>query len=116
MIDKEQQLRRAVERRTAHRAGSNLTSLGDVLGELVEKRISPQHTRFGLVAEAWSQLLPEELFRHCRIVDISGGRLQVSVDSSSYMYELQLLSCELLRELSLMCPKAQIREIKFAIG
>jgi predicted nucleic acid-binding Zn ribbon protein len=113
MIDKEQQQRRAVERRTAHRAGNNLTSLGDVLSELVEKRISPRQARFGLIAEAWGQLLPDELYQHCRIIDISGGRLQVSVDSPSYMHELQLLSCELLEELSRDCPRAQVREIKF---
>lgn len=116
MISEEEQLRRAVEWRAAHRARGNLTRLGDALGELMESRVSPRQNRFGLVAEAWSQSLPVELRRHCRIVDVSGGRLKVSVDSSPYMYELQLLSCELLRELALQCPRAKIKEIKFAVG
>ncbi|MDD5326633.1 MAG: DciA family protein [Phycisphaerae bacterium] len=94
----------------------NTASLGDVLSGLMENRISPQQERFGLITDAWSQLLPVELCRHCKIVEVSGGRLKVSVDSSAYMYEMQLLSSELLKELASMCPQAKIREIKFAVG
>jgi len=115
MVDEGEQLRKAVKWRAAHRA-NNTVSLGDVLSELMENRVSPQQTRFGLITEAWNQLLPAELCQHCRIVDISSGRLKVLVDSSSYMYELQLLSCELLGELARQCPQARIREIKFAVG
>ena len=116
MANKEEQLRKAVKWRAACQTGNNTASLGDVLSELVKKRISPQQARFGLIADAWSQLLPTELYEHCRIVDVSGDRLKVSVDSSSYMYELQLLSGELLGELAHWCPRARIKEIKFTVG
>ncbi len=115
MVDESKQLRNVVKWRAAHRV-NNTVSLGDVLSELMENRVSPQQIRFELIAEAWSQLLPTELYQHCRIVDISSGRLKVLVDSPSYMYELQLLSCELLKELTQRCPRARIREIKFAVG
>jgi predicted nucleic acid-binding Zn ribbon protein len=115
MVDEGEQLRNVVKWRAAHRA-NNAVSLGDVLSELMENRVWPQQIRFELIAEAWSQLLPAELYQRCRIVDISGGVLKVLVDSPSYMYELQLLSCELLKELLRRCPRAQVREIKFAVG
>jgi predicted nucleic acid-binding Zn ribbon protein len=94
----------------------NTASLGDVLSGLMGDRISPRQEMFGLIAGAWSQLLPVELCQHCKIAEVSNGRLKVFVDSSSYMYEMQLLSSELLKELASQCPQAKIREIKFAVG
>lgn len=96
--------------------GATAVVLGDVLSELMERRVTPQQSRFELITEAWSQLLPAELCRRCRIDSISGGRLKVLTDSPSYMYELQLLSSELLEELSRQYPQARIREIKVAVG
>jgi len=115
MTDEGKQLRKTVKWRAAHRV-NNTVSLGDVLSGLIENQVSPQQARFGLITEAWSQLLPTELCQHCRIIDISGGRLKVLADSPSYMYELQLLSCELLKELARRCPRARIKEIKFTVG
>jgi predicted nucleic acid-binding Zn ribbon protein len=115
MADEGERLRKAVKWRVAHQANDPV-GLGDVLSELMESRVSPQQIRFGLIAEAWSQLLPAELYQHCKIVDVSSGRLKVLVDSPSYMYELQLLSYELLKELARRCPRARIKEIKFAVG
>ncbi len=111
MADEVEQLRKAVKLRA-----DNTASLGDVLSGFIENRVSPQQSRFGLIVEAWNQLLPVELCRHCRIVSVSGSRLKVLADSPSYMYELQLLSSELLRELARQYPQARIREIKFAVG
>ena len=111
MADEGKQLHVAVKRRA-----ETAVRLGNVLGGLMENRVSPQQSRFGLMAEAWSQLLPAELCLHCRIDGISGGRLKVLADSPSYMYELQLLSNELLEELGRQYPSARIQEIKFTVG
>ncbi|MHC4738008.1 MAG: DciA family protein [Planctomycetota bacterium] len=90
--------------------------LGDVLGEVMNKRISPQQARFGPVAEAWGHLLPEELSQHCRISDISGGQLKVLVDSPSYAHELRMCCPELLEELRQECPRAKIKKIRVVIS
>jgi hypothetical protein len=82
----------------------------------MENRISPQQAKFGPIAEFWNQLLPEELRRHCKIADISGGQLKVLVDLPAYTYELQLCSSELLSELKRQCPRANIKKIKFVVG
>jgi predicted nucleic acid-binding Zn ribbon protein len=115
MVDEGEQLRKAVRWRASPR-GDNTVGLGDVLNGFMENRVSPQQIRFGVIAEAWSQLLPVELCQHCRIAGISGSRLKVLADSPSYMYQLQLLSCELVGELARRCPQARIQEIKIAVG
>ena len=90
--------------------------LGDTLSELMEDEIRPQQGRFGSIVQLWGQLLPAELSSHCRIVDISAGRLKVLVDSPSYMYELQLCSSAVLKELQRRCPQARLQKIKLAVG
>jgi hypothetical protein len=91
-------------------------SLGQVAQQLLDERISPQQARFSQIAEVWDRLLPAGLCGHCEIVDISGGQLEVQVNSPSYKYELQLCSSELLKELQQQCPKARLTKIKFVIA
>ena len=114
-MDEDQQLRNIIRWRT--KSNSNRTAkLGDTVKQLMENQISPQQARFGPIAELWSQLLPAELHRHCKLADISGGQFKVLVDSPTHLYELQLCSSQLLEELQQQCPRARIKKIKFAVG
>ncbi len=115
MNEVDQLLLNAVEGRRV-RKPDRTVRLGDVVQKFVTKWVSPRQARFGAVAELWGQLLPAELYRHCEIVDISGGQLKVRVDSPAYKYELQLCSSELLEELQQQCPKARLTEIKFVVS
>lgn len=90
--------------------------LGDVLQKVMAERISPLQARFGELADAWSDVVPQELYEHCEIVDVIGGELKVCVDSSPYVYELRLCSSELLEELQRRCPRARLKRIKFVVG
>jgi len=94
----------------------NAASLGQIAQQLLDGQISPRQAVFSEVAESWSQMLPDELGRHCEIVDISGGLLKVRVDSPSYTYELQLCSSELIEELQQQCPRARLTKIKFVVA
>ncbi len=115
MMNEDEQLRGSVKwQRKRHLDGA--VRLGDVTRELMDNRISPVAARFGPIAELWSQLLPDELRRHCKIAGISGGQLKVLVDLPAYRYELQLCSSELLSELQQQCPRAHIKKIKFVVG
>jgi hypothetical protein len=80
------------------------------------ERISPQQAKFSQIDEVWRELLPAELQQHCEIVDISGGQLNIQVDSPSYVYELQLCSSELLAELQQQCPRVRLTRIKFTVA
>lgn len=114
-MDESKQLRNIVKWRTRQKP-NRATKLSDILGKLMENRLSPQQARFELVAKLWNQLLPAELRRHCKIADISGGQLKVQADSPSHMCELRLCSSELLKELQRQCPRARIKKIKIVIG
>ena len=92
------------------------TRLGDLVKTLIDRRVGPQHARFGTLEEVWEQLLPVELSGHCEIAGVSAGQLKVRVDSPAHMYELKLCSSELISELQQQCPRAGIRNIKFIIG
>ena len=112
-MDQDQQLLNIAKWRTK----SNRTArLGDAVRQLMENQILPRQARFEAVVELWSQLLPAELRRHCKLADISGGQLKVLVDSPAHLYELQLCSSQLLEELQQQCPRARIKKIKFAVG
>jgi hypothetical protein len=90
--------------------------LGDSVRRLMAERVLPRQGRFESICEVWSVLLPAELCRHCRLVDISGGQLKVAVDSPSYMHELRLCGPQLLAELQKSCPGLRLQKIKFTIG
>jgi hypothetical protein len=90
--------------------------LGDVVRQLMEETIEPQQAVFQAIDQAWSALLPQELRRHCRIVDVADGQIKVQVDSPVYIYELRSCSSELKDELARLCPQARIKQIKLSIG
>lgn len=115
MGEDEQLLNKAVEGRRI-RKSDRTVRLDAVVEQFLTEQVSPKQARFGAVAELWSRLLPEELCRHCEIVDVSSGKLKVRVDSPAYKYELQLCSSELLKELQQQCPKARLTEIKFVFA
>lgn len=114
-MDDEERLLNATRWRRSWKSYS-AANLGQVAQQLLDERISPLQARFIEVAEFWSRLLPVELDGHCEIIDISGSQLTVKADSPSYVYELQLCSPELLKELQRQCPKARLAKIKFVVG
>ena len=86
--------------------------IGQAVEQFISKQVAPQQKKYGDVVDVWEQVLPEELSKHCEIVDISGGNLSVQVDSPSYKYELRLCSPAILKELQKECPRAKLTKIK----
>ena len=89
--------------------------LSDVLTQIMDRRIAPQQNRFGSVAQLWEQLLPPRLVGHCRIIEVSGGTLNVAAETSAYANELRWASEQIIEQLQINCPKARIRTIKVTI-
>ncbi len=75
------------------------SKLGEVVSEYITQHVKPRQTYFSEIAGIWNELLPADLRTHCVLKDFTEGRLYVSVDSSAYMYELKLMSSDLLREI-----------------
>ena len=89
--------------------------LGSVASSYLDRR-SKQFRKNASVAEAWKQLLPEELYNHCALAGITGKVLRVTVEPGPYMHEMQLLSEELLKHLCNQCKGCGIKRIKFLPG
>ncbi len=115
MTDIDEQLRNIVKWRAKPRSNQP-TILGDVVKQLIDERISPRQASFESITGLWHELLPADLYRHCRIADISGGQLKVLVDSPSYANELRWCGSELLEQIKKQCPQARIKKIKFVVG
>ena len=115
MMDEIEQIQNTLDyRRRWKRYGA--VSLGQVAQQLLTRQISPQQAKFSQVDEVWRDLLPAELQQHCEIIGISGGQLEIQVDSPSYVYELQLCRSELLTELQQQCPRVRLTKIKFSVA
>ena len=115
MMDEIERIQKILEyRRMGKSYGA--VSLGRIAQQVLDERISPQQVKFSQVDEVWRELLPVELYQHCEIVGISGGQLDVRVDSPAYVYELQLCSSELLNELQRQCPRVRLTRIKLTMG
>jgi hypothetical protein len=90
--------------------------LGDTLSGLMDNQILVRQAKLKPVAQLWNEILPVELRQHCIIADISGGQLNVLADSSSYKYNLQLCTTEILAELQRRCSKVRIKRINIALA
>jgi len=90
--------------------------LGDVLALMMVSKIMPQQELFCRASDILKNLLPAEIYEHCRIDGLYNGQFKVIADSPSYMYQLQIYSSNILVELKRQCSKYRIKKIKFAIG
>ena len=86
--------------------------IGQAAEQFFAGQVLPQQKKYGDVIEVWEQVLPEELSKHCEIVEISNGSLSVRVSSPSHKYELRLCSPAILKELQKECPRARITKVK----
>jgi hypothetical protein len=89
---------------------SDACKMGELVNGYVD-RLSPVHSKYDSLTQAWENLLPGNLRSHCRIGSLGNGCLKILADGSSYLFELQLCKAVLLRELQRLCPSAKIRKI-----
>ena len=68
------------------RKGRDLSILGAIEGVQANARRS--HKKLGELIDLWIELLPEELVAGSSLRGIRGGLLQVAVESSAVLYEI----------------------------
>jgi hypothetical protein len=93
--------------------------IGEALARFMEPGPSGLTQRYETASQIhslWTQLLPEVLSQHCRIVDLSQGTLTVEADSPSFLYEMRISSQQLIGFLRRGCPSAKVREIKVVLA
>jgi hypothetical protein len=91
--------------------------LGPDLLSFFKQNVEKRQSKFGKIADYWSQLVPEMIDRHCALESFHRGHLIVLVDSSSHLYDLkQLLLSGLEQQLLLACKSAGLRKITLKPG
>jgi hypothetical protein len=91
--------------------------IGPDLVAFFKNNVQKRQAKFGKISEAWTQLVPEILERHCALESFYRGQLTVLVDSSPHLYELrQLLLSGLERQLLVACKSASLRKIVLKPG
>src|SRR5947209_4481289 len=113
-IDEAAFQRLAAVKRSAPRASD---ALGPEMVAFFKQAVEKRQGKFGKVAAAWGQLVPETLASYCALDSFSRGALVVLVDSSSHLYELkQLLLAGLQQQLLLACSSAGLKKITLRPG
>jgi hypothetical protein len=111
--DKER-LQRVWEQRQPKRKTKELSQCVDTF---MRRKVYPRQKKFSGLAQAWQELLPNELIDHSCLDSFQAGRLQVLVDNASYLFEMDLLIKEgLVDHLREKCPKSGLSEIKLVRG
>lgn len=79
------------------------------------KDVTPKHDKFSSIKAIWQEILPKQFENYCRIASLDKNVLRVKVESSAWIYQLQLLSGQLLKQLNGKRAGAKIRSIKFEL-
>lgn len=82
-----------------------------------KKQIEKPYKQLHAMAKVWTEQVPIELARKTRLVAISRGVLQVMVDSSSTLYELdRLLRQGLQTQIIRQHTGPAVRKIQLRVG
>jgi len=96
---------------------SYASALGPEMVDFFQQSVRKRQTKFGKLAECWSQLVPETLSEHCALESLNRGTLTVLVDSASHLYELkQLLLAGIQQQLILACKFAGLKKVTLKPG
>ena len=91
-------------------------AIGDVLKETLKKLISPSRPSEEGVMIVWGAAAGCDAAKHSKPVAIKKSELVVSVDSSSWLYEMTLRKKAILKGLEGKFGKKVIKNIRFRIG
>ncbi|MCK5271133.1 MAG: DUF721 domain-containing protein [Sedimentisphaerales bacterium] len=79
--------------------------------------VRPRQRKLSKLAQAWSELLPDELIEHSCLEGYRAGTLRVLVDSAAHLAEMNLLLREGLEEqLRELCPRVSLTRVKLVRG
>lgn len=94
----------------------HIAKLGDVIKDLMAGSLQTEKLHQEDIVRAWSEVVPFNLQRQCRLAGMKHGVLQVIVSSPSYLFELQMCQQELLHHLQQACSSVRLKQIKYRLG
>lgn len=82
-----------------------------ILGEIKKNNLP----RAGIV-DIWKEIAGKKAVRHTRLVTFKAGTLTVNVDSTSWLYELNICKPLLMRKMKKKLSDRPLKELRFRIG
>ena len=93
-----------------------MSSLADVLPQVVKKLRGPTRPSKEVIEEAWKRVVGEKAARNSWPRRLTGGRLLVEVGNSGWMYTLSPLKTRILEGLIEILGAGQMKSLSFRIG
>lgn len=106
---------RRLERLRQHRNRPDPDLSLHFLQKQFKQQVERPHKQLAGLIELWSELVPEALTPHTRLVGLQRGVLQVAVDASPRLYELQALLRAGLERQIVERHRATIRRIRLFV-
>lgn len=91
-----------------------MEQIRDIVKNVIADLSSDKNKTQESILETWQEVLGKKATKHTKIVGLKQGRLLVNVDSSAWLFQLNLQRKELLEKLN--AKVNDIQEISFRIG
>ncbi|HIJ72073.1 MAG TPA: DUF721 domain-containing protein [Planctomycetes bacterium] len=99
---------RRLQEKKAARLGLNTRAYLDKQGALLRRNCA--------VVDVWEEVLPTNLYEHCRLSGISGGVLRIETEPGPYMHQMSMVRDELLEHIQNRCRASGIKKIAIVAG
>ena len=91
-----------------------MDQIKDIVNSVLNKLVPQEVSNLGNIEEIWQEIAGQRIQRHTHIAGLKKNQLIVDVDSSAWIYQLNLLKNKLLKDIQEHIP--EIKSIYFKIG
>jgi len=96
--------------------GSKPEDIGGVINQLIKKLDAKTHGQREDVVRAWQDAIEKDAASHTKPVAIKKNILTIEVDSSTWLYVLNLKKKNILASMQKSVGKDKVEDIRFRIG
>ncbi len=93
----------------------NPDSVKDII-EQVFQEIKKKNTPRAGIVDIWGEVAGKKVVRHTKPVAFKAGILIINVDSTSWLYELNVCKALLIRKMKKRLLDRPLKELRFRIG
>ncbi len=91
-------------------------AIKDILEAAISNISGGEKDRISRICQAWQAAVDKKTYNHARPAGLKAERLIVNVDSSAWMYELNIHKQRLLETLNKQLKGKEVKEIVLRIG
>lgn len=96
--------------------GKKPEGIGDILSQVIKKLDTKTHGQREEIVQAWEKAIEPKAISHTKPVAIKKNILTIEVDSSTWLYMLNLKKRDILESMQKTLSKEKIEDIRFRMG